>query len=682
MAEAEEVVTDVARHATVFARDLWQRHRKPDGTPRPLLLADVAQRLSLLVYTVFGTWHELRPARPPPPRTLLQLLFGGRRGPAREGPVPATDGRLLWLPGALGVTSRDTALRYYRTMVLQQAMRARRGSAGVINDETTGLAADLYLLLEAVSADEALARLLPGMRQRIDELRRASLDQRPPLSAFPPEARQLESFARRLMESACGSALCRDLETLSPGASWQKAQSLAGDLQPAAGRRTRSHSRLLKNAWTGDLFSPEPGASLAAGDGTPLAEPEDDATPRASRLARRPQVRRKKSEDEGDEPDAGIWMVQADEPHEKAEDPMGVQRPTDRDEHPDAEQLGDMLGELPEARLVRSPGRPKEVLLSDDPPPGSPGVPVGEGTNSESRFTYPEWDYRRAAYRHPGATVRVFPPQSGPREWVERTLAQHRAMLEQIRRRFEMLQARRVVLKRQTDGDEIDLDACIDALADLRAGIRLPENIYQRCRPAERDIAIMLLVDASGSTDGWVASHRRIIDVEREALLLVCIALREMGEAFAVRAFSGEGPGAVTVRPIMDFDEVFSEEIALRIAALEPERFTRAGAAIRHVTAELMRQNAGHRLLLMLSDGKPNDVDEYEGRYGIEDMHQAVAEARMQGISPFCLTIDRQASEYLPRIFGANQYAMLPRPELLPTVLLDWMRRLMAARAA
>ena len=121
-------------------------------------------------------------------------------------------------------------------------------------------------------------------------------------------------------------------------------------------------------------------------------------------------------------------------------------------------------------------------------------------------------------------------------------------------------------------------------------------------------------------------------------------------------------------------------DIALRISSLEPEHYTRAGAAIRHATASLMQQSASHRLLLLLSDGKPNDVDEYEGRYGAEDMRQAVNEARLQGLSPFCLTIDRQAAGYLPRIFGANQYAMLSRPELLPTVLLDWMRRLLAAR--
>jgi nitric oxide reductase NorD protein len=255
-------------------------------------------------------------------------------------------------------------------------------------------------------------------------------------------------------------------------------------------------------------------------------------------------------------------------------------------------------------------------------------------------------------------------------------------MLRQIRRRFEMLRARRVVLRKQRDGDEIDLESCIDALADLKAGSHMDEGLYRSCRAIERNMAIMLLIDVSGSTDAWVSSNRRIIDVEREALLLVGIALQELGEPYAIQAFSGEGGNNVTVRPVKSFDEVFDNDVALRISALEPERYTRAGAAIRHATAALMRRPADHRLLLLLSDGKPNDVDQYEGCYGVEDVHRAITEARLQGVFPFCLTIDRQAANYLPRIFGANQYALLQRPELLPTVLLDWMRRLITARQA
>src|SRR5690606_30345087 len=107
-----------------------------------------------------------------------------------------------------------------------------------------------------------------------------------------------------------------------------------------------------------------------------------------------------------------------------------------------------------------------------------------------------------------------------------------------------------------------------------------------------------------------------------------------------------------------------------------------AGAALRHATATLMQKPASHRLLILLSDGKPNDVDHYQGRYGVEDMQRAVGEAKLSGIFPFCLTIDRLAADYLPRVFGPSQYAMLPRPELLPTVLLDWMRRLLRDAAA
>jgi nitric oxide reductase NorD protein len=134
----------------------------------------------------------------------------------------------------------------------------------------------------------------------------------------------------------------------------------------------------------------------------------------------------------------------------------------------------------------------------------------------------------------------------------------------------------------------------------------------------------------------------------------------------------------VTVSALKGFSEPWSDRVALRIAALEPEHYTRAGAALRHATALLARQPAMHRLLLLLSDGKPNDADHYQGRYGIEDTRQAVIEARLQHIHPFCLTIDRQASDYLPHIFGAGQYALLPQPERLPQVLLEWVRRLLA----
>jgi nitric oxide reductase NorD protein len=143
-----------------------------------------------------------------------------------------------------------------------------------------------------------------------------------------------------------------------------------------------------------------------------------------------------------------------------------------------------------------------------------------------------------------------------------------------------------------------------------------------------------------------------------------------------VFTFSGQGPRAVRVLTVKDFDEAPRTTARRRIAALEPDGYTRVGAAVRHASAVLGRESARHRLLLLLSDGKPNDVDEYAGRYGIEDTRQAVAEARLQGLLPFCLTVDREAPAYLPAIFGPRGFAVLSRPDLLPNVLVEVLRSL------
>jgi nitric oxide reductase NorD protein len=369
-------------------------------------------------------------------------------------------------------------------------------------------------------------------------------------------------------------------------------------------------------------------------------------------------------------------MIQTAQPQEHAEDPFGMQRPADRDAGTAAEEFADSVSELMQARLVSIPGTPQEVLLSDDPPEARQKRAVSTVSATTQVLVYPEWDWRTRAYRQRGAAVHVLAAPPGPREWVEKTLGEHRAMLQAIRRQFESLRAERVRLRQQPDGEEIDIEACIDGFADARAGAMVPSGLYQTTRTATRELAVLLLIDISGSTDGWISSGRRVIDVEREALLLVCLALESLGEPYGVLAFSGEGPDHVAVREVKGFAEHYCDEVALRIAGLEPEKYTRAGAALRHASALLMAEPARHRLLLLLSDGKPNDVDEYEGRYGLEDMRQAVIEARLQGVFPFCLTVDRYTANYLPAVFGQHQYAVLHRPELLPTAMVGWLRRL------
>ncbi len=679
MAEPEELISDAARHTTEFVQSLWRRHH-PHKADTRLYLNEVAPRLGLLLQAAFNRNFLIRTAKPPAQATLLAILFKRHPTPRRTQPVAATDGQMLWLPPVAPFDTPHDAIGWYRTLALQQAMRAQRGSAHISLIKLTPLQRALYLLLEAQASDVHLCKTFPGSFESLLRLRRQSLQQRPPLSQFQGTRHVLEQGVRTLLACAPDKAAEHLPFTQSPQDSLQKLSAILkrwglSDADPS--HRKAGFFPLLQDHWTGELINhPEHETSPLRDEGQNSDEPEQWNQSRSAQLPRAPDIRPATEKEDEDEKESAPWMIQLDEPHRTAEDPMGLQRPSDRDEDTAAEDYADMVSELDQARLVRTPQRAKEFLLSDTPT-ASPALPKSVSLQSDNEgINYPEWDYRTQCYRDPGARLFTLPTAPGSEQWVNDTLQKHQLQIREIRRHFELLQARRLWQRRQWDGDDVDLDAYTDALADFRAGQPMSQRLYQSRRAVYRDLAICLLIDVSGSTDGWVAQNRRVIDVAREALLLVCIALDSLGEPWIAQAFSGEGPQAVTVRELKSFEEPWSEEVALRISALEPEHYTRAGAAIRHASASLMQQPAQHRLLLMLSDGKPNDKDEYEGRYGAEDMRQAVTEARLQGIQPFCLTIDRQAADYLPQIFGAHHYALLQHPDRLPRVLLDWMKRL------
>lgn len=667
MAEAEEVLADAARHATVFARDLWRRHRAAAPPANEVTLRDVASRLDLLIVGVLGKSLPIRTAQAPAPATFLTKVFRRNEGPRLTQAVPATDGTHIWLPARM---MAKAGMEQFRVLALQQAMRARRGSALHKQALMTSLERDVFLVLEAQASDCELVQMLPGMRNAVMAARRSALRARPALTTFPPCRQALEHFARATLLGDISDAAPAGAEVSAQRARHQ-ATTLLGD------SAAHMPSELLfKDLWTGELRPPVrvvAGLNGSAGEGPTSAA--SDAAPRSVLLSRPPEVREAAENEDDKKP--GAWMVQTSTPHEQVEDPMGMQRPTDRDTATASEDMADALSELPQARLVSAPGRPKEVFLSDDAIIArARGTDTAPAPGPVAAFRYPEWDYRTQCYVENAVTVHIGPLDEGPQQWVDRTLHEYRSMVMLVRRRFEMLSAQRLRLRKQLEGNEVDLDAYIDAYADFHAGLSMPQALYQTSRQARRDMAILVLVDISGSTDGWIGAQKRVIDVEREAVLLVSIALQGMREPYSVLAFSGEGPRRVQLRLVKAFDEEYGPNVARRIATLEPQHYTRVGAAIRHASSMLMGQPARHRLLLVLSDGKPNDIDAYEGRYGVEDTRMAVTEARLQGINSFCLTVDRQAANYLPAVFGTGQYALLPRPELLPTVLLEWMRRL------
>ncbi|TWA70010.1 nitric oxide reductase NorD protein [Azospirillum brasilense] len=283
-----------------------------------------------------------------------------------------------------------------------------------------------------------------------------------------------------------------------------------------------------------------------------------------------------------------------------------------------------------------------------------------------AEITYPEWDWKRRLYHPDHCRVIAEPAALEGEEWRPDDDALRRIRL--VRRQFEAMRPRRQVMTGQPDGDELDLSALVRSVADRRAGGIGSDRVYTAVRNVARDLSVCVLVDVSLSTDSCI-EDRRVLDVEKEALLALTHGLTACGDEHAILTFTSHRRHRVDIRTVKDFEERLDAHIVRRIQALKPGSYTRMGAALRHATALLKDRPHTHRLLLVLTDGKPNDTDHYEGRYAIEDTRVAVQEARRAGLRLFGVTVDEKGRDYLPYIFGPGAYAIFPHAARLPAAL-------------
>lgn len=296
-----------------------------------------------------------------------------------------------------------------------------------------------------------------------------------------------------------------------------------------------------------------------------------------------------------------------------------------------------------------------------------------EASPSERVFLYDEWDGLIQDYRSRWCRVVEQTAAEATADFAELTLASHGPAVRLLRRYFESI--RPPGLKRvhgQTDGEELDLDALIRRAADQKAGVESSDRIYIRREKREREVAVAFLVDMSGSTSRQLETgSRRVIDVEKEGLVLLCEALEAVGDQYALYGYSGRGRAQVDFVVMKEFDERDRNMPARRIGAVTPLHQNRDGAAIRHATHKLLARDARIRLLVLLSDGKPLD-DGYADEYALEDTKRALREARTAGVDPFCITVDRDADEYLKRMYGDVNFLVIDRiaalPERLPRI--------------
>ncbi len=292
--------------------------------------------------------------------------------------------------------------------------------------------------------------------------------------------------------------------------------------------------------------------------------------------------------------------------------------------------------------------------------------PEAEDAPIVAEFTYPEWDWRRGALRPDYCRVFAAPASEEGEEWRPDAAMQRR--IHQVRRQFETLRPKREIVHGEPDGDDLDLSALVRDVADRRAGGPGTERVFLSARMRHRDLSVAVLMDVSLSTDSWLADHR-VLDVEKSALLALTHGLTACGDEHAIYTFTSRRRHRVDVATVKDFDEALSPRVVRRIEALKPGQYTRIGAAVRHVTTLLAPRPHRHRLLLILTDGKPNDIDHYEGRFGIEDSRMAIRAARDAGLRVFGVTVDELAHDYFPYIFGQGAYAIFPNMARLPTAL-------------
>ncbi len=321
------------------------------------------------------------------------------------------------------------------------------------------------------------------------------------------------------------------------------------------------------------------------------------------------------------------------------------------------------LGPVPLAYIqtavgMAGQGRGKAASISHEEGP----------SRSVEAFSLDEWDYRRAGYRKDWCALYEKELPQVTSNFVPVTLQKYRGLITKVKRQFEMLRTTHRFVKRRRYGDDLDFDAIIEALGDQRAGFAPSDRLFIRLLRDERDIAVLFLVDMSNSTEGWIGT------LLKESLVILGEVMEVVGDRYGMYGFSGMRRSRCELFHIKHLDEVYGDEVRQRIAAIGPREYTRMGPPIRHLTRMLRATEARLRLLITLTDGKPEDYDGYNDEYAIEDTRKALIEARGIGIQPFCINIDQKASGYLRHMYGEGNYVFVNKIENLPLKMAEFYR--------
>ena len=556
--------------------------------------------------------------------------------------------------------------------------------------------------------DAAIRRAYPGIRRDMALIQSASAERRPELATLPDAQAVVEALLQHTLglapdrtgvAEATQAVMARAVAMLAvveePGARVGDAAALTGRLYRLIDDGLADPGRALRPE--GEQ-PPPPGAPPEGGEGDepPGGGGADDyqqlelppfMTPVMEQLVRPPSdapaAREAQAEPQADgdqAPDAAPEGEEADKAMSTSEVQAGQGAPDEV-----GEQAASQGQE--EAPPGAADGR------SDDAEGGGSDSPEQSGLAEvahvepeqaededlgERVFHYDEWDHKIEDYR-PAWCVLTEHRQTRTQEgFVAATFYEFGGVVTQIRRNFQLMRPEALrKMRRQEDGDDLDTDGLVEYVVDRRARIAPTPRVYVKREKRDRDVTTAFVVDMSSSTDRKIDGRKRIIDIEKEALLLMCEALEAIRDEYAIYGFSGSGREDCQFYVVKELGERYDDRVKGRIGGIYARQKTRMGPALRHATRRLAAADSHVKLMILLTDGKPYDSDTYQDNaYAQEDTKMALREARREKIHLFCVTVDREGADYLPHMYSDANFVIIDDVRTLPQKLPQLYRRL------
>jgi nitric oxide reductase activation protein len=574
------------------------------------------------------------------------------------------------------------------------------------------LARDLFNIIEGHRIDSAIRRAYPGIRRDMDAIQNASAGRRPELGALPDSQAVVEA----LLQHSLG--LSRDETDVAPATRDLIARAVelmdqvtGAEIQVADAARVTGQIYILIDEHLSDPGRSR-GQEAEQGQQPPPQEgsedPENTPPPAPS------------GEDEEYQPlELPPFMTPVMEEMVRPETDAPAKRPVEaEDQEPTGEGTGEQQQQdapgdeksMNTSEVQMGQGDPEDTAQStssegdDEAPPGTAEgrTDDAEGSGSDSPtqsglgdvpqveadsveedlgervFQYDEWDHKIEDYRPAWCTLTEHRQTRTQEGFVAATFHEFGGIVTQIRRSFQLMRPERLRKMRfQEDGDDLDTDGLVEYVVDRKARVASASRVYIKRDKKDRDVTTAFVVDMSSSTDRKIDGRKRIIDIEKEALLLMCEALEAIRDEYAIYGFSGSGREDSQFYVVKELGERYDDRVKGRIGGIYPRQKTRMGPALRHATRRLAAADSQVKLMILLTDGKPYDSDTYQDNtYAQEDTKMALREARREKIHLFCVTVDKEGADYLPHMYSDANFVIIDDVRTLPQKLPQLYRRL------